>query len=319
MKKISISIPNPCHENWNEMTPKDQGRFCGSCQKTVVDFSQMSDRQIAEFFRKPAGSTCGRFHSDQLGREMVVPKRSIPWSQYLFKATWPAFVLFLKSCTDRQSTLGKIEITAPAKHDRGEQSYTTVGLMLSEITPVDTAKEIIQQPVKVEVMPTHTVGMIAPPTPVIGDTIINAFDPVEETLPPKKSCRPFDTVMDTNYTTYQKGEIVTGATSVITTKTLTKDVVNKKEVEEFDYSINAYPNPVKSGGRLTINLPLKGVIRQIQLVATSGASIPLASNLATENGVINVTIPGGLAAGAYYLQIVTNNQKAKTVKLIVLN
>ena len=73
MKKFELSIPKPCHENWDAMSPEEKGRFCGSCQKTVIDFSEMSDRQVAEFFRRPAGSVCGRFHQDQLQRTMEIP------------------------------------------------------------------------------------------------------------------------------------------------------------------------------------------------------------------------------------------------------
>jgi hypothetical protein len=44
------------------MTPGDKGRFCDSCQKTVHDFTGMSDMQLIAFFKKPStGSVCGRF------------------------------------------------------------------------------------------------------------------------------------------------------------------------------------------------------------------------------------------------------------------
>ena len=97
-KKIQLHIPEPCQENWDQMTPADKGRFCGSCQKQVVDFSTMSDRQIAEFFKKPStGSVCGRFMSDQLEREFEIPKKRIPWFRYFFTIALPAFFLTLKS------------------------------------------------------------------------------------------------------------------------------------------------------------------------------------------------------------------------------
>ena len=51
-KKIQLTIDEPCHENWDGMTPVEKGKFCGACQKQVVDFSNMSDRQVAEFFKK---------------------------------------------------------------------------------------------------------------------------------------------------------------------------------------------------------------------------------------------------------------------------
>ena len=66
-KQIQLNIPNPCHENWDQMTPVDKGRFCGSCQKQVVDFTTMSDEQLILFFKKQIlssskdGSVCGRF------------------------------------------------------------------------------------------------------------------------------------------------------------------------------------------------------------------------------------------------------------------
>lgn len=68
-----ISIPTPCHELWNEMTPAEQGRFCQSCQKTVIDFSTMSDSELILFLGSANRNICGRFHSGQLNREVSIP------------------------------------------------------------------------------------------------------------------------------------------------------------------------------------------------------------------------------------------------------
>ncbi len=62
-----ISIPKPCHENWDAMTPKDQGRFCLSCEKIVTDFTRMPDYEIINFLKNHK-STCGRFTNTQLQR-----------------------------------------------------------------------------------------------------------------------------------------------------------------------------------------------------------------------------------------------------------
>lgn len=72
-KPIQISIPTPCHQNWDAMTPAYKGRFCASCQKNVVDFTKSSDREIAESLRQ--GSICGRFREDQLDRNLIIPKK----------------------------------------------------------------------------------------------------------------------------------------------------------------------------------------------------------------------------------------------------
>lgn len=72
-KPIQLSIANPCHENWNAMTPADKGRFCASCQKNVRDFTNAPDREILEAL-KTGGQACGRFRASQLNRDLVVPQ-----------------------------------------------------------------------------------------------------------------------------------------------------------------------------------------------------------------------------------------------------
>lgn len=108
-KKIQLSIPVPCHENWENMTPVEKGRFCDSCQKKVIDFSRMSDREIAEFFKKSlGGSVCGRFMGDQLNRDIEIPKKRIPWVKYFFQFALPAFLISIK--VNAQSKISKPDI-----------------------------------------------------------------------------------------------------------------------------------------------------------------------------------------------------------------
>lgn len=106
MKKINLSIPKPCHENWNNMPSVDKGRFCASCQKTVMDFTGMSDRQLAAFFKKPAGSVCGRFQQDQLNRDIEIPRKRIPWIKYFFRFSLPAFLISMKA----GAQIGKVAV-----------------------------------------------------------------------------------------------------------------------------------------------------------------------------------------------------------------
>src|SRR5688572_2813590 len=92
-KQIQLHIPKPCHENWNKMTPAEKGRFCGSCQKQVVDFTKMNDEQLVAIFRRQSnGSVCGRFMQDQLDRTFEIPKKRIPWVRYFFQFALPAFL-----------------------------------------------------------------------------------------------------------------------------------------------------------------------------------------------------------------------------------
>ena len=65
-----ISIPKPCHEDWNAMNPNNEGKFCNSCSKTVVDFTKMSKEEIHTYFKlKSTGNTCGHFYASQLNEK----------------------------------------------------------------------------------------------------------------------------------------------------------------------------------------------------------------------------------------------------------
>lgn len=74
-KPIQISIPKPCHENWENMTPMEKGRFCESCQQQVYDFTNSSDREIINILKREKGA-CGRFRSDQLERDLITYKEN---------------------------------------------------------------------------------------------------------------------------------------------------------------------------------------------------------------------------------------------------
>jgi hypothetical protein len=75
-KSVQINIPTPCHESWHKMTPNEQGRFCGSCRKTVVDFSAMSDKELLDYISNADNQrVCGRFAGDQLNRKINVTEK----------------------------------------------------------------------------------------------------------------------------------------------------------------------------------------------------------------------------------------------------
>src|ERR1700754_197235 len=96
--KLQLHIPEPCHENWETMTPVEKGRFCGSCQKQVVDFSNMSDREVAQFFKQPStDSVCGHFSNTQLDRDLDIPKKRVPWVKYFFHVAIPALLVSTKA------------------------------------------------------------------------------------------------------------------------------------------------------------------------------------------------------------------------------
>ena len=77
-KTVQLTIPTPCQQRWQDMKAEEQGRFCANCQKTVVDFSTLTDQQVIKLLARKSDSTCGRFRVNQLNRELTV---SAPTSQ----------------------------------------------------------------------------------------------------------------------------------------------------------------------------------------------------------------------------------------------
>jgi len=65
---MKIEITNPCHENWDAMTPNEKGAFCLSCQKNVIDFTKKTIDDIKDYFNALpiTEKVCGRFKENQL-------------------------------------------------------------------------------------------------------------------------------------------------------------------------------------------------------------------------------------------------------------
>jgi hypothetical protein len=152
-KKFQLQIPKPCHENWDKMTPDQKGKFCSSCQKQVVDFSQMSDREVTMFFKKPStGSVCGRFMNDQLNRELEIPRKRIPWVKYFFQFLLPGFLISLKSSAQEDGkSVKKIRIknnysSTDQKSISIEKCYTLGEIILPDSIRLGKFNTINQSP-----------------------------------------------------------------------------------------------------------------------------------------------------------------------------
>lgn len=132
---FTVTIPEPCQENWNEMTPREQGRFCSVCTKTVVDFSTMTDTQLFSVLKNGAGNMCGHFHKEQLDRTITAPKKP----KWILQPFWKYFVglfLFIKPAVAKAQ--GK-PVCTPVIPDK---PYVKMGIVAVDNRPKKIEKEI---------------------------------------------------------------------------------------------------------------------------------------------------------------------------------
>tara|TARA_R110002051_G_scaffold66515_12_gene120515 strand:- start:3371 stop:4102 length:732 start_codon:yes stop_codon:yes gene_type:complete len=63
---ITIAVKNPCNENFTNFSKTNNGGFCMSCEKEVIDFTKFSDEELLGFLSSTNKKTCGKFKTSQL-------------------------------------------------------------------------------------------------------------------------------------------------------------------------------------------------------------------------------------------------------------
>ena len=111
---MKLSIPKACTENFNQFSPTDKGGFCQSCQKEVIDFRQMSDAEILNYFKNRQGKSCGYFHPSQLKAypEISSPKKS--WGAKFMGAGLLGLTLFASLPYAQGQSKTSAEVTSMA-------------------------------------------------------------------------------------------------------------------------------------------------------------------------------------------------------------
>jgi len=116
-KHIQISIPQPCTEYWDNMTPKQQNRYCESCRKCVVDFTEFTDEQLYKFFEEHKGQkVCGRLSYTQLNRTINLPPQ--PHST-LYKWIIAAGIALVLIATPEASTFARAPLCIEYRAELG--------------------------------------------------------------------------------------------------------------------------------------------------------------------------------------------------------
>jgi Secretion system C-terminal sorting domain len=315
MKKVHLSIPKPCNENWDTMTPADKGRFCGSCQKAVIDFTKMSDRQIAEFFKKPPPSVCGHFYQDQLERGIELPRKRIPWIKYFFQFSLPAFLFSMR--TGAQT--GKVAL----KGDTVVSPYCPTKTSAKNVAaPADSLKKDSHKiPLKkIEKRRAVLVKTKSIDFPNQLEVSQNQFEKIPEIKPTpviKETC------FSESFTGVLGGVVVVSVRTNHQTKAmrLLKDttVRAKKLIDTVLKKFSVYPNPAQRNSSLNISLTKMDAGKYTISIINLAGEIVQTEEVWIENKkqILSFHLKD-IAAGAYFVHLFNRKTAASYSEKIII-
>ena len=337
MRQFTLSIAEPCHEDWAAMNPDGRGRYCASCCKTVIDFSAMTDAQLVDFFRKPTGNVCGRLRADQMARPIAIPAKAFPWKRYLFRVGWPAFVLVLQSCgneinqrvepRDERKELNLVGVMV-ANIDNTQTSADTV----SVIPSVDSLKPVErvltnQNNLTVDLLSVPAAGpadmdSLAGKIPRIEDQYekeIVCIDPLEmRSIPDSVPQSSLPTVFPSTLVGFVGGVSVEYSRERPRKIKRGSIIPRKKKAAPATPDFTVYPNPVSAGSTVTISLDemWTGNVR-IDLLTEDRR---LLQTTTQKQGitVMDIRIPSTVHAGICYVRISAEGQPVQTKKIVVI-
>ena len=354
MQKLQLSIPTPCHENWENMTPEGQGRFCGSCAKQVIDFSTMTDNQLLLYFANLKNeNVCGRVYPDQLNRTFVAPEpaRKKIWLYWQYVLALLMFFFARGQQTKAQSGIPKTALQ-PAKPGNINEP---VRIMLGGIrrTPTTetaaprtvTSKKISVQDdageriplVTAELLPSGRLfiagedGILHIANYRAGDSIkISSVDHEAKTV----AIKEIDAVIIITRKIKTLGEVTVNSTGQTQGKLIMAGgisygrVIKSNSLKDtlqniFSFAgndVRVFPNPAKQGNSIHLSVKLKksGTYKLI-FSDVAGKQLQQQNLIATANQEFQqVTVPVSWASGLYFVQMVDEkNKQMGTAKFIV--
>lgn len=314
-RPIQIKIPKPCHENWDEMLPAAKGRHCLSCQKTVVDFTNMTDGDILLHLKKAAthragAELCGRFMPDQLNRQLVPPpplRAGFHWRGW----QWIIAGMLLTS-----------DVTTPSRRPPMQEqrmptakTNTTEDLILGGMS--FTARTCFETPVVSDTVemgtPSVLMGDVAvlPPDSLMRPSCIHRPDSTDDKL--DKVYTGGIEVIDADSTKISPDPTVTSSDSTIETAHATELPVPTTPIVS---PLRIYPNPIPRGSTYHIQFPAEGEY-QLALFNISGALVQQ-QTLSVINHTNEFQLPTGLTPGIYILRATRNaHPQPYTAKLLI--
>jgi len=343
MKKlIQLEVPEPCHENWNNMSSTQQGKFCLACQKEVIDFSSMSDKEILNHISNAGSKSCGRFRNDQLNRVLIPPAeiKRIWWKYWMNVA---ATFLLLANKSEAQTkppqqgsiiTCGPSDTSErPVSHrlggissvlkDARHQEYIVIGMVTDEKQqPVIGATIIIKGTKTGTLTDDKGYYLLKIKGKETFDLVISSvgFETREIRIENKKFKQP---AVEANVTINQTVMGLMGEVVVVAKKRKPFLSLFKKDtaavVKPVDKPVlTVFPNPATKGTPITIRM--NGATEgnyKISLLNSNGELVLEKKEIfQVKNPITTITCGQQIATGIYTL-VVSGNGKSQSSQIFI--
>ena len=187
-----ISIPKPCHEDWNRMTPDQRGAFCKVCNKSVIDFSSKNETEVLAILQQNTGTgMCGRFRSDQVLEPLQVdipfwllPERMTPLRAFMVALLIVFGTSLLYNASAQRHTMGKMVFrpdTVKKEVPKCDSSFRKGEVMSTHITGdiLLLNKPVIDSAASVNAEDTDKAAAELAEAEVIADSIAGAIAEAE--------------------------------------------------------------------------------------------------------------------------------------------
>ena len=242
MKDIGIS--KACSEDWNGMTPTEQGAFCQKCAVDVHDFTNKTSEEIKTELRKQLGQrVCGRI---------------LPEQEVLLNAEFSAWQLNTQRSMQRAMTLSLIVVFGltlfSCSTEREELVIGQIQRVVQEIQLDAPEREVEALPVL-----------------VADDQDVLHYQMLEFEIEEKDLEVIYDAV-EVSEVKIEK-EVHIGMLGGIGYSTVYKDyleeTVPEPEVLEYDangvlipkqFDSKVFPNPMSVEGKYELKVPTKGIM-----------------------------------------------------------
>ncbi|UAY53025.1 carboxypeptidase-like regulatory domain-containing protein [Ferruginibacter albus] len=338
MKKTIFSIPTPCHEDWNNMTSTEKGRFCLSCKKEVIDFTIMADSEVIRHFDKATNEVCGRFLPEQLERQMTAPKKPFFGLNYFFSVLIPAFLFVQKANAQKQPVAESISIVDNQKNSdqlfaKGEIAVAAKQTIKGKVTdnkgqPIPYATVTLRN--KSRGVITDSAGNFVLDLPYKSKPIaiiVSSIGYESQTMIVNPDS--FNTIRLVVLPVTTQGDVVVVIAGAVRRKkqikTRTKaaaifnkviDSLNRKNL------INVYPNPVSHNSVVTIDMKNVQKGEYALLVVNIDGSILQEATIQVpvSDYIFHLDLKAGITNGTYFIKIMAPDKKiVHTGKILVIN